>query len=162
MSIKLVMSALLLALVTRPISSFAQSSGDSDLPAFKTVSIEWTAPSSQAESVIDLLEVDASLQAQQNLSSDTKAFPVAIVITGLVVFERLSATLFDIYRESRPGAIVQRKPNGAFTVTQVKNLPPGCVIYDNGDRVTECIYSNSTSSEDATKLLLNHLASSPK
>ena len=162
MGAKLIMSALLLALTARPISSFAQPLGKSDLPASKTVSIEWTAPSSQAESVIDLLEVDASLQAQQNPSSDTRAFSVAIIITGLVVFERLSATLFDIYRESRPGAIVQRQPNGTFTVTQAKNLPPGCVIYDNGGSPTKCIYTKSTSSEDATKILLDQLASSPK
>lgn len=154
--------ALLLVSVIRPISSLAATPADAKVTDSKSVFIEWTAPSSQAESVIDSLEVDGSIEAERNQSSDTKAFPVVIIITGLVVFEKLSMTLFDIYRQSRAGAIIQKKPNGKYTVTQVKNLPPGCVIYDYGTKVTECIFSPKNSTEDPTRILLDLFTKLPK
>jgi hypothetical protein len=152
---KPILFALLLVSAIRPISTLAATPAGSASKPVKPVSIEWRAPASQAESVIDSLEVNGSLKVVKNPSSDTKAFPVLIIITGLVVFEKLSVTLLDIYRESRPGAIVQKKPDGKYVVTQVKNLPPGCVIYDYGTKVTECIFSQKNSKEDPTRILLD-------
>ena len=119
-----------------------------------SVAIEWSVPSSQAESVIDSLEFDGSLTAKENKAADTKAFPVVIVLMGLVAFEKLSTTIYDIYRESRPGAVVSRKADGTFVVTQLKSLPRGCVIYSYGSKTTECIFSRSNTSEDPSKILL--------
>jgi hypothetical protein len=153
---------ILLVLVIRPISMLAATPTGSEINASTPVFIEWKAPSSQAEIVIDSLEVDGSLTAERNEFSDTKAFPVVVVIVGLALFEKLSMTLFDIYRESRPAAIVQKQPNGKYLITQVKNLPPGCVIYDYGNKVTECIFSPKNSKEDPTRILLDLITKLPK
>lgn len=121
------------------------------------VAIEWAAPSSQAENVIDSLEFKGPIKSQASTSSDSKAFPVVVVLAGLVAFDKLSATLYDIYRQSRPGAVVTRKTDGTFVVKQVKDLPAGCVIYSFGNKTTECIFATRNANEDPSKVLVNLL-----
>ena len=117
------------------------------------VSIEWSAPSSQAEAVMDSLAFDGQIKSQANVTSDTKAFPIVIVLAGIVAFDKLSTTLYDVYRQSRPGTVVTKKPDGTIVVKQVKNLPLGCVIYSYGGKTTECIWTSKNEKDDPMKVL---------
>ncbi|WP_216913724.1 MULTISPECIES: hypothetical protein [unclassified Synechococcus] len=157
-----VSSSFLLGSMLYPLPAvFAAPAGSADAQP-KNISVEWTAPPSQAEIVIDSLGFKGSISAVQSDNTDTKAFPVVLVLTGIVAFQELSATIREIARETRPGAIITKKPDGTVAIVQTKAIPSGCVVLDQGTKFSDCLITPGNSKEQTDKVLSKLLLNSPR
>lgn len=157
-----VCSFFLLGSMLPPLSAVFAAPADSAGAHQKNISVEWTAPPSQAEIVIDSLGFKGSIAAVQSDNTDTKAFPVVLVLTGIVAFQELSATIREIVRDTRPGAIITRKPDGTVAIRQTPAIPSGCVVLDQGGKFSDCLLTRGSSKEESNKLFSSLLLNSPK
>jgi len=86
-------------------------------------------------------------------SSQTKGLPIVAMVVGAALFADLSRSLLDIWKNSWPGVIIQRDSSGNFRVKTVKELPPGCVIYDYGTTRSQCVFNPSNLGKDPSPIL---------
>jgi hypothetical protein len=122
----------------------------------RQIEMEWIAPASQAENVVDMLDSEATLSIQQSPKTDTRAFPVAVVIVGIFAAERITSLLVDLYRNSKPGAILELDKNGKVKITQSPSLPRGCII-DNINKKPGCLFPDKKATDGEMKALIGSL-----
>jgi hypothetical protein len=138
--------------------SAAEANSEPIAPSKPTrqIELEWVAPASQAENVVDMLEATPTLSIQQNPKADTRAFPVAVVIVGIFGVERITSLLVDLYRNSKPGAILELDKNGRVKITQSPSLPRGCII-DNINKNPGCLFPDKKVTDGEMKALVGSL-----
>jgi hypothetical protein len=122
----------------------------------RQIEMEWIAPASQAENVVDMLDAQATLSIQQSSKTDTRAFPVAVVIVGIFAVERIESLLIDLHRNSKPGAILELDKSGRVKITQSPSLPRGCII-DNINKKPGCLFPDKKATDGEMKALIGSL-----